>query len=183
MSGISFAFDGHSLLSRNESVRMSSPLLSSTPTLPSSIPWSVTEAAPPIFWSKRGQQKTEESNGGKLMPLEGRTGVSEEGISYSENPEKIEEHLDLREILRRKKHKLKLPNSGSNEIQTIAGIDRIKVTVDEDLVTRKVFDKKIDLEDGELLDSSASVKSLNVNSKYDKSLLSDLLRKKKVFEL
>jgi len=180
--GTSLAFDDHSLLSRNESVRMSSPLLSSTPTLPSSIPWSVTEAAPPIFWSKRGQQKTEESNGGKLMPLEGRTGVSEEGISFSENPEKIEEHLDLREILRRKKHKLKLPNSGSKEIQTIAGIDRIKVTVDEDLVTRKVFDKKIDLEDGELLDSSASVKSLNVNSKYDRSLLSDLLRKKKVLE-
>merc|ERR1719508_140705 len=68
--GTSLAFDDHSLLKRNESVTMSSPLLSSTPTLPSPIPWLVTVAAPPIFWSKRGQQK---SNGGKLMPLEGRT--------------------------------------------------------------------------------------------------------------
>ena len=177
----------------------SPPLSASTPTLPPSIPWSVTDTVPQIFWlNTRIKNETEESFGfrNQLKSCVGSDPSFEEEVEHEASTDS-EEQLDLREILKRRRRKSPRLENIESDGQSIVGIDRIKVTVEKDLTTRKVVetdldrdnsytDEDIELEDGEISDRTDTdlVKYKEGNSKYNKNLMSTLAlaMKKKVLE-
>jgi len=173
----------------------SPPMSASTPTLPSSIPWSVTDTAPQIFWSGTRIKTNSDERwcGGFRNQMKSCIGGDLTCESHDEASTDSEEQLDLREILKRRRKSPRLEDIESDN-QSIVGIDRIKVTVGTDLETRKVVetdadggdeshvDDDFELEDGEISDGSDPVNYKEVNSKYNKNLMSTLLKKKKVLE-
>jgi len=151
-----------------------SPLLASTPSMATSIPWSGTESVPPIFWSyARGLENIDEYP----IDAENTKMTNEENLK--------EKNVDLREILKRRKY---YRSTSNTDCDSVPGINKIKVTVGKETGVRKVeagdaysADHGNELEEGEVMESNDMSKE-EINLRYDKNLLSDLLQKKKVLE-